>query len=121
MFKLVTSEICSTCGGCGKNYPFVALSPDEIKTIEDYTALKVDSFCNPVDQAKTKHFLKFKDNGDCIFLDKHNGRYSCSVYTARPGVCRKYPSSKIQDTVCKDNWERSQSTNLASNELERTS
>lgn len=46
-------------------------------------------------------FLKFKDNGDCIFLDRiDKDTYSCRVYAARAGVCRAYPAKPGQQEFC---------------------
>ena len=114
MFKFHNSEVCLMCTECCKNYPFIELSPDEIRSLEKFTALKADEFTYPKDKAGTEHFLKFKDNGECFFLEENDGSYSCSVYSARSHLCKEYPSTQIQKEVCKKKWQKSQSNKLAS-------
>jgi Fe-S-cluster containining protein len=88
------------------------LSREEVASLESYTSLKLDEFANPKDKDGKGHFLKFHDTGDCVFLKEENGRYSCSVYLVRPGICKNYPSNTIQDNVCENNCKEARLTNL---------
>ncbi|MGB1198451.1 MAG: YkgJ family cysteine cluster protein [Thalassotalea sp.] len=54
-------------------------------------------------QEQAGYFLQFKDNGECIFLTYSDSSYSCSVYHARPSICRSYPKGKSQLTTCREN------------------
>jgi len=97
MDNIISNEMCKKCAECCKHYPFVELSPDEINELEKVTGLLCDVFTNPKGE---EYFLKFKENGDCFFLKKNDGEYSCGVYEARPDICRKYPSKPKQNEVC---------------------
>ncbi|MBU0991038.1 MAG: YkgJ family cysteine cluster protein [Proteobacteria bacterium] len=106
MANIITSEICKKCGECCQNYPFVELSQYEIFALEKLTGLPSDAFTNQKYGAVEEYFLDFKENGDCIFLNEHNGDYSCGVYEARSAICRNYPSKKSENEVCDSNRKR---------------
>lgn len=38
-----------------------------------------------------KSSLRSKPTGECVFLQRRRGEYSCSVYDCRPKVCRFFP------------------------------
>ena len=101
----VRTEICKKCAECCKHYPFVELSLSEIREIEKVTGLHFSVFTNSKGKAVEEYFLKFKENGDCFFLNENNGEYSCSVYKVRSEICRKYPSGPRQNEVCYENRE----------------
>jgi Fe-S-cluster containining protein len=94
------THVCRSCGSCCRNFAFIRLSQDDIKTLENYTGLASKEFTNNIDKAGEKRFMKFKENGDCIFLITIDGAYSCSVYEARSATCRDYPSTDIQRETC---------------------
>ena len=100
MKNIISAEICKKCGECCKNFPFVELSKKDINSLEQLTALHPDLFTNQKEQVVEEYFLQFKENGDCFFLNNKKGSYSCGVYAARPGICRKYPSEPIQKKTC---------------------
>lgn len=100
MENMILTEICKQCAVCCKNYPFVNLSRNEIDSLEDQTGLQSDLFTNRKGEGADEYFLQFKENGDCIFLDENHGRFSCSVYGARPEVCEIYPSETTQKDFC---------------------
>lgn len=103
MENLILSEICKKCAECCKNYPFVELSQNEIHELEKMTGMPCDVFTNQKGEAGEGHFLKFKENGDCFFLNEDDDSYFCSVYEARSGICRNYPSKPSQNEVCNEN------------------
>ena len=76
------------------------LSQDDIKTLENFTGLTSKEFTNKIDKTGEKRFMKFQENGDCIFLITIDGAYSCSAYEARSVTCREYPSNDIQRETC---------------------
>ena len=69
--------------------------------LETFTGLNSEKFANNIDKAGKKRFMEFKEDGDCIFLKNIDGTYSCSVYEARPVICRSYPSTDIQKETCR--------------------
>ncbi len=106
MGNAALGEMCETCAECCRHYPFVELSQDDIHALGKVTGLRFDAFTNPKRKRVEEYFLKFKENGDCFFLDDN---YSCGVYEARPGVCRDYPSTPSQNKVCSANRRQFQS------------
>ncbi|MBU1137477.1 MAG: YkgJ family cysteine cluster protein [Proteobacteria bacterium] len=100
MKNTISPEICKKCGECCKNYPFVELSVNDISLLEKLTTLHFALFTNPKGKVVEEYFLQFKANGDCFFLNGKNGNYSCGVYEARPGICKKYPSQPLQKKLC---------------------
>ena len=106
MKNSVTNETCKKCAACCKHYPFVELSPREISALEQETALHCDLFTNQKGDSGDEYFLQFKENGDCYFLNEKNGCFSCAVYAARPGICKKYPSIPTEKAACSQHWGR---------------
>ena len=104
MKDIISAEICKKCAECCKNHPFVTLSRAEIATLAKFTQWPVDQFANQKDESDRGHFLGFKENGHCIFLNKKNSGWSCQVYEARPEICRNYPSNAIQNEICHAKW-----------------
>jgi uncharacterized protein len=98
--KASSTHICNGCGSCCRNFPYISLSKDDIKTLENFTGLTSEEFTDNIDKAGEKRFMKFQENGDCIFLTMIDGAYSCSVYEARSAICRGYPSTGIQRKSC---------------------
>ena len=103
MRNITSSEICTVCAECCKHFPYVELSETDISALEAFTGLRFDVFTNPKGKAVEEYFLQFKDNGDCVFLNQKDDKYSCSVYEARSGTCRAYPSTPIQNEACNAN------------------
>jgi uncharacterized protein len=91
---------CNGCGSCCRDFAFIQLSQDDIKTLEKFTGLTAEEFTDNIDIAGEKRFMKFQENGDCIFLKMIGGAYSCSVYEARSVTCKSYPSTVIQREAC---------------------
>ncbi len=97
------TEICKKCAECCKHYPYVELSANEIIVLEQATGLRADVFTNAKGKVIEEYFLQFQENGNCFFLNENKGCFSCSVYEARPGICRNYPSKPIQKKACDEN------------------
>jgi Fe-S-cluster containining protein len=73
------------------------------------TDLNSELFTNRKGEIIEEYFLQFRENGDCFFLMENEGRYSCRVYEARPGICRDYPAAPVQETVCAANSKKARS------------
>ena len=104
--KNSSNHVCTGCGTCCRNFPYIRLTQEDIKTLENFTGLSPEEFTSSIDKTGEKRFMKFKENGDCIFLNKIDGDYLCSVYEARTVICREYPSTEIQKKQCRANSER---------------
>ena len=48
---------------------------------------------NKISDSSSLGSLKTRPDGSCIFLtqDKDQNKHNCSIYTARPALCRLYP------------------------------
>lgn len=103
MESATLSEICKNCAECCRHYPFVEVSQHEIIALENFTGLHFDVFTNAKGKASEEYFLALKENGDCVFLNEDNGKYSCGVYEARSSICRNYPSNPSQNNACDAN------------------
>ena len=82
---------CSNCGVCCRFH--VRLSEKDIRRIKtdvDY-----------VENVGGKKWIKRK-NGYCIFLEIKEGKSSCTIYSKRPNVCRKYPFGEFFGLRTKD-------------------
>jgi Fe-S-cluster containining protein len=99
--KMTTKHVCNCCGSCCRNFAYIRLSQDDIKMLENFTGLTSEEFTSNIDKAGEERFMKFQENGDCIFLNIKDGAYSCSVYEARSVTCRGYPSTDIQRKTCR--------------------
>lgn len=93
-------KMCKKCAECCKNYPLIKLSKNEINSLELFTGLHFVIPVNSKGVAYEGYLLQFKKNGDCYFLNEHNGSYYCSVYEVRPKICKNYPSNLRQQEFC---------------------
>jgi Fe-S-cluster containining protein len=96
----ILTDICKKCAECCKNHPFVDLSENEIYSLKQLTGLHSDVFTNKKGKIVEEYFLQFQENGDCFFLNENNGSFSCTVYEARPEICKNYPSKPTQIDFC---------------------
>jgi Fe-S-cluster containining protein len=71
--------------------------------LEQASGLDQRLFTNRKDQDAEEFFLQFHENGHCLFLTEESGSFSCSVYEARPEICRNYPSNPSQKALCDTN------------------
>ena len=102
MGRTITSEMCVKCAGCCSNFPFVVLSTDEIGALSKFTGLDADAFFDSDRGSSPRRFLKHQKSGSCVFLREAAGNKVCSVYEARPSVCRSYPFTPVQHKVCEE-------------------
>ncbi len=100
------SERCSRCCACCGGFPYVVVSDAEIAALAAFTGLAPDEFTYPKGDPPESHFLQFRANGDCIFLDSRGGGLGCTVYSARGQVCRDYPGNYHQLNACDGHRDR---------------
>ena len=90
---------CSRCPGYCCSYDRIAITDFDITRLAKH-------FDIPVETARTKFTYRYQSDGVdeqilrhqrdhvytsvCRFFDREQRR--CTVYAARPGVCRRYPS-----------------------------
>jgi Fe-S-cluster containining protein len=98
--NLIETDLCRLCAACCKNKPFIELSAAEIGALEAATGLHPDAFTEKKRTQPEEHFMHFGDDGHCIFLAAASGTHACSVYAARPAICRDYPWTQIQTAAC---------------------
>ncbi|MBN2232696.1 MAG: YkgJ family cysteine cluster protein [Deltaproteobacteria bacterium] len=103
IINLSAAHVCSGCGSCCRNFAFIRLFQDDIEAIASFTGLNADEFTGNIDKAGERRFMKFQENGDCIFLNNIHGAYRCSIYEARSAICRSYPATENQRKTCRAN------------------
>lgn len=113
MKNTLSAEICKKCGECCKHFPFIELTDNDIRVLEVLAKLDFKAFTNQKGEVAEGYFLQFKENGDCFFLKNNDGCYSCGAYEARPGICKNYPSERLQKKACGANRERVLNKNFA--------
>lgn len=87
---------CKKCPGFCCSYPLISITRDDVARLADHFGLHFeaarDRFTKE-DHGK-KYVLKRKPDEHfgriCRFFDTDKRR--CTVYEARPGVCREYPT-----------------------------
>jgi Fe-S-cluster containining protein len=85
---------CKRCGNCCRNRVYLRFRKEELKSVADFLH---------VEYKRLKDQLKATPMGDgtfiipqpCIFLRNN----LCSVYPARPGMCRGYPAYDLLTTI----------------------
>ena len=84
---------CTQCGNCCSGDPgYVWATKDEVAKISKFLG-RTDG---TLDRAHLRRVgLRFslteKPDGDCIFLQRENGKALCSIYSVRPLQCRTWP------------------------------
>ncbi len=106
MGRAITSDMCTNCGGCCRNSPFVELSDEEMERLRAFTGLEATDFSDSDRALVPRRFLRFQASGSCVFLAEDSGRAVCRVYDARPGVCRSYPFTASQEKECEATWRK---------------
>jgi uncharacterized protein len=74
--------------------------------LREATGLHPDVFADTKRTDPEERFLRFEENGDCVFLDVAPEAHACRVYAARPAVCRDYPATAPQTEACAAHSER---------------
>jgi len=89
---------CTKCPGYCCSYPRIAVTERDVARLARYHGLSVDRArerftyryrTKEVDERILRHRRDDVFDSVCRFLDRHTRR--CTVYQARPGVCRQYP------------------------------
>jgi len=83
---------CKQCGKCCYMTP--ALTDNDIHRIKRI-GLKEKDFIENLE----KKYIK-ANNGKCMFLIERKDKTACAIYTARPEICRQYPSELKEDGSC---------------------
>jgi uncharacterized protein len=90
---------CAKCPAYCCSYPDIEVTPRDIERLGKRFELNFreaeERFTKPDPKEKVRLLRHKKDTvfaSVCMFLDQEKRR--CTVYEARPGVCRAYPDSK---------------------------
>ena len=84
---------CTRCGNCCSGDPgYVWVTKEEIRRIAKFLGPR-DAW---LDKAKLRrvgirYSLTERPGGDCIFLERENGKSACSIHPVRPLQCRTWP------------------------------
>ena len=88
------SYSCSKCPGYCCSYPEIEVTKRDIARLAKHLGLTEEQA--EARFIKGKRLLRHQKDrifdSVCVFLDQKTRR--CTVYEARPGVCRNYPESK---------------------------
>ncbi len=94
-----TSYSCTKCPAYCCSYPEIEITPRDIERLGKHFGLpyrKAEERFSKYDPKEKIRLLRHRKDTVfetvCMFLDAETRR--CSVYQARPGVCREYPDSK---------------------------
>jgi Fe-S-cluster containining protein len=89
---------CKKCPAYCCTYSEIEVTPRDIERLArhfDVTYAQAEERYTKPDMEKTKRLLRHRKDAifdsACMLLDQVERR--CTVYDARPGVCRKYPDS----------------------------
>ena len=89
---------CDKCPAYCCTYSEIEATPRDIERLARHFGITYaqaeERFTKPDAKGKRRLLRHHKDrifDSACIFLDQRKRR--CTVYEARPGVCRKYPDS----------------------------
>jgi len=92
------SYSCSKCPAYCCSYPEIEVTPRDIERLAGHFGLSYreaeERYTKSDAKEKARLLRHRKDtvfDSVCVFLDQEKRR--CSVYGARPGVCREYPDS----------------------------
>ncbi len=88
---------CTNCPGYCCSYPVIAVTAADIKRLANYHEITVEEATKRFTKSAhgEKHVLRRKTDEHygriCRFFDTEKRR--CTVYTARPAICRSFPGS----------------------------
>lgn len=99
---------CTQCGNCCSGDPgYVWATREEIARISAFLG-RSDGWLEPAHLRRVglHYSLTEHANGDCVFLERENGKATCSIYPVRPLQCRTWPfwtenlkSQKVWDEI----------------------
>lgn len=84
---------CTQCGNCCSGDPgFVWATKEEVRRIAKHLE-RSDGWLDErhLRRVGLRYSLTEKPDGDCIFLDRKDGKTGCSIYSVRPLQCRTWP------------------------------
>jgi len=84
---------CTQCGNCCSGPPgYVCVTRKDIKAIADFLG-RADGTLDRslLRRVGLRHSLTEKRGGDCIFLERANGKATCAIYPVRPLQCQTWP------------------------------
>ena len=79
---------CTQCANCCR-MATAKVTPRDVDRLARHFRLKPERIAADyvTESEEEGHILRRRENGECVFLDGN----LCSVYDARPDVCRRYP------------------------------
>jgi len=91
-----SEQLCRRCGECCRVSKEVILEPHEVVELATSLNISISNFLlRYVKFRKGETYLK-REGGACCFLRKDN---LCSVYEARPAVCRTFPFGRMDEGI----------------------
>ena len=83
---------CTQCGNCCSGAPgYVWVRKQDIENIATFLGHPDGKLSRTyVRRVGIRHSLTERPNGDCIFLDRADGKATCSIYPVRPTQCRTW-------------------------------
>lgn len=84
---------CTQCGNCCSGPPgYVWVTREDVKAIATFLGHR-DGTLPPAHLRRVGFRLSLteKPGGDCIFLERRNGKAFCTIYEVRPRQCRTWP------------------------------
>ncbi len=84
---------CTQCGNCCSGDPgYVWATKEEIRRISEFLG-RNDGWLDRAHLRRVglRYSLTEKDDGDCVFLKRENGKTTCGIYPVRPLQCRTWP------------------------------
>ena len=96
---------CTQCGNCCSGAAgYVWVTPEEIENIARFLGREDGTLGKEhLRGVGVKHSLTEKPGGDCIFLERANGKATCGIYPVRPGQCRTWPFWE-ENLVSPETW-----------------
>ena len=88
---------CSKCPGYCCSYPLIALTKKDVQRLADHFGLSFKEARKKYTKVDPEEPYAMRRKADehfgriCQFFDTEARR--CSIYTARPTICRQYPGS----------------------------
>ncbi len=92
-YKAGLSFECIQCGNCCTGEPgYVWTTKEEVLRISEFLG-RTDGWLDKEHLRRVgfHYSLTEKANGDCIFLERKDGRTGCRIYPVRPLQCRTWP------------------------------
>jgi Fe-S-cluster containining protein len=96
---LMASYNCSKCPGYCCSYPLIELTKRDVERLAKHFGMSfkkaAKKFTKKDEDASTPYAMRRKKDEHfgkiCQFFDREERR--CTIYTARPKICRDYPGS----------------------------